>query len=338
MWIYPKQLSIKLIKELKFIYILFGNDYCILEDCQFDIIKKAKKLNFNEHISIKLDINYDWNKIFNFYKTPDLLKQRRILSLKFSQDYPITHFNKNIPLLTSLLYEEILCILYIYTSNYIKKNNTCFSSLTEIGTFVLCNTPKHTQLIAWVMNQAENMQLSIEISACQLLCYYYEDNLILLKQMLQFFSLIYSDRNLSFIRVKNIIIDSTHFSINHWIEAILMGNKQRANRILRQLEYTEIAVATLLQKIQNEIYILINIKYNLIPKISLRTLLKKYKIYDEYRCTLLTQATRRLSINQLYKSLALLVQIELQYKKNHNFISKSNFELLATMLCSNNII
>lgn len=334
MWIYPEQLFIKLTTELKFIYILFGNDCCILKDCQLNIINKAKTLGFNEHINIELDLYYDWNKIFNLCRIPDLLKKQKILSLKFPQDYPIAYFNKYISLLIPFLYKEVLFILYIYASNYIKKDNICFQSFLKIGTFVICITPKNVHLTMWVINQAKHMQLSIEKSACQLLCYYYEDNLILLKQMLQLLSLIYPDGNLNFTRVKKIVTDSAHFNVNHWIEAILVKNKQRANRVLQQLEYTDTNLTILLQKIQHEIFVLINIKYSLTPKISLHTILKKYKIHDKYYFTLLLQSIEKFSVNQLYQSLALLVQMELKYKKDRHCLSKSSFELLTAMLCA----
>lgn len=334
-WIYPEQLLVRLRKELKSIYVLFGNDSCVLQDMQCNIIEQAKKLNFYEHINIELNVNFDWNKIFNLCRIPDLLKQRKILSLQFPQDYPAVYFNKYISLLSAFIYEDILLILYIYKPSYIKKDSFCFQFLSKIGTFIICITPKHTQLTAWIMDQARYMKFSIENLACRLLCYYYEDNLILLKQILQILSLIYSDGNLSFERVKKIVTDSACFNSNHWIEAILLGNKQRANRILQRLEYIDVNLEILLQKIQHEIFILINIKYNLKPTMSLYTLLKQYKIYEKYHCILLSKAVQRLSIHQLYKSLALLVQIELRYKKDYNCLSKSSFELLTTILCYN---
>lgn len=333
-WIYPEQLFIQLKKQLKCIYVLFGNDAYILQNSQFNIIKQAKTLNFNEHINIELDIYYNWDKIFNLCKIPDLLRQKKILSLKFPQDYSVFYFNKYISLLSSLIYKDILLILCIYKPYHIKKNDFCFQSLLKIGTFITCMTPKNTRLTTWVMNQANSMHLFLERLSCQLLCYYYEDNLILLKQILQLLSLIYSDGNLSFERVKKIVTDSVYFDANHWIEAILIGNSQRANRILQQLEHIDINLEILLQKIQNEIFILIDIKHNVRSNVSLYTLCKKHKIYKKYHYLLLSQAVRRLNINQLYRSLTLLVQIELRYRKNYDCISKANFELLTTILCS----
>lgn len=335
MWIYPEQLILHLKKELKFVYVLFGNDLCILQDSYINIIKVAKNLNFQEHINIELNIYYEWNKIFNLFRELDLLKRKKIILLKFPDTYPTNYFNKYILLLSSLLHDEILLILHIHTFNHIKKTNFDFHPLIKKGVFILCIQPKNEQLITWITNQAAAMQLFIEKSACKLLCYYYGDDLILLKQTLQILSLIYSDKNLSFVRVKNVItVNTTCFSVNHWIEAILIGNKKRADYILQQLKYININIEVLLQKIQHEIYILTHIKYELILKKPLFNLLKTYKIYDKHHCILLSYALRRLSIDQLYQSLALLVHMELVHKKKFSYISTFNFRLLTTILCS----
>lgn len=333
-WIYPQKLSTELKKELKSIYVLFGNDLCILKDSQYDIIKKAKKLNFYEHINILLDIRYDWEKIFNLCRMPDLFNKKKILSLTFPKEYPVFHFNKYISLLSRYLNKKILLILRIYMSNYIKMNNSCLQCFMKTGTFVICNTPKNTELTIWIINQAQYMNLSIDRLACQLLCYYYENNLILLKQTLQLLSLMYLDGNLSVKRVSKIVTDSVYFHKKNWIEAILLGNKKRANRIFQQLEHTDANLGILLQNIQYEILVLIDIKYNLEKKVSFLTLLKQHKIYEKYHCILLFKAAKRLNMYQLYQTLELLVQEELRYKKNRNFISKTNFELLTMILCS----
>lgn len=331
-WINPEQLYITLQKETKSVYVLFGDDLCILKDSCDKIIQSAKISNFYECINVDIDIHYNWNYIFNMCKIPDLFQRRKILLLKFAQNYPIKNFYKNITLLYSCLDADILLILCIYASCDLTQDNICVQPLNKTGTFVICMTPQHAQLTKWVMSQTQQMQLFIEKKACQLLCYYYKNNLILLKQILHISSLIYSDKNLSFIRIKKIATDSAYFDTNHWIEAILIGNAQHANRILRQLENMDISLEILLKKIQHEIFILIDVQHKLTSKNSLHILLKQYKIYEQYRYLLLYNAIKRLHMKQLYQSLAVLVQIELNHKKEYSYISRTNFELLAKIL------
>ncbi|URJ32581.1 DNA polymerase III subunit delta [Blochmannia endosymbiont of Camponotus sp.] len=331
-WIYPEQLFIELKKELRSVYVLLGNDSYFLENSCLNIVNAARMLNFNEYVQISLDVHSDWENIFNLFRVSSLFEKRKILLLKFPQDYSVAILKKNAPLLFSLLHDDLVLILYIHESNQINKNNIwlqCFKT----GMFVDCSTPTHTRLIMWIENQAKNMKLVIENLACQLLCYYYEGNLTLLNQTLQNLSCIYPDGNLNFIRVKKIVTDSAYFNIYHWIESILTGNKQRADRILKKLEYIGVDLELLLCKIRSEMLMITNMKYNMVQGESLFNLLKQYKIYRKYHCMLLSRAVNRLSLYQLHQAIELLAQIELIYKKDYIVLSRSSFELLSLILC-----
>ncbi|WHL24810.1 MAG: DNA polymerase III subunit delta [Candidatus Blochmannia vicinus] len=331
--IYPEQLFLELKKELKSVYLLLGNDSYLLQESYLSIIKAAKILNFNTSVNLELDIYSDWKDVFNLFKTTNLFEKRKIFSLKFTQNYPISYFNKNIPLLFPLLHDDLVLIIYIQESKQMSKNNIWLQYFNKKGIFVDCSTLTYGRMTVWVENQAKHMKLVIENLACQLLCYYYEGSLILLNQMLQNLSLIYPDGNLNFARVRKVVTDSAYFNINHWVEAILVGKKQRADRILRQLEYMEVDLEKLLHKIKSEVLTIINIKYGMAQRKSFFSLLKQYKIYKEYHCTLLSRAVKRLSLSKLYQSVGLLVQIELRYKQDYISLSWSSFEVLSAILC-----
>ncbi|URJ23649.1 DNA polymerase III subunit delta [Blochmannia endosymbiont of Camponotus sp.] len=332
-WIYPEQLFTDLKKELRSVYVLLGNDSYFLENSCLNIVNAARMLNFNEYVQISLDVHSNWENIFNLFRVSSLFEKRKILSLKFPQDYSVAILKKNAPLLFSLLHDDLVLILYIHESNQINKNNIWLQCFNKTGMFVDCSTPAHTRLIMWIENQAKNMKLVIENLACQLLCYYYEGNLTLLNQTLQNLSFIYPDGNLNFIRVKKIVTDSAYFNMNHWIESILTGNKQRADRILKKLEYIGVDLELLLCKIRSEILMITNMKYNMVQGESLFNLLKQYKIYKKYHCMLLSRAVNRLSLHQLHQAIELLAQIELIYKKDYIVLSRSSFELLSLILC-----
>ncbi|CAD83381.1 DNA polymerase III, delta subunit [Candidatus Blochmanniella floridana] len=337
-WIYPEQLILELKKKTKFIYILFGNDFYLIQDCHINILNTIKEQSLSiDHFRIGSSVCFDWDKVFQLCQTTHLFSTQQILSLQFPKNYPSTYFDKNIPsLISTLTYNKLLFILLIHTSLPMTQYQTWIKLFDKTGILVNCNTLEYTRLEKWVKKQSQLMNLTLENLACQLLCYYYEGNIILLQQILQHLSLIYPDKKISFDRLKNIITDSACFNVNHWIESILLGKKKRANRILEQLKYTNDNLQTLLYKIQREMLVIIQIKYNIIfHGKMLYTLFKKYNVYTQYRRMLLSQVIRRLNLTQLNKILELLVLMELQYHKNHVYLSSSNFELLTEMLCCN---
>lgn len=336
-WLSSQQLLIELKQQLKSIYILIGNNFYLLENTQLEILKKINKLYCTEKLKIELDINFDWNKIFDFCKTTSLFSKKKILILNFPKKYPIYYFNKNMILLSSYIYTDLILIILIYAQYQSEKYVKWMQNLSNMPTVLVnCIVSEHCQLETWIRNRSQSMQLVIENLACQLLCYYYEGNHVLLQQILQFLSLVYPDGNLSFVRVKKITNDSAFFDSNHWIESILTGKKKRAYRILKQLEYRHCNWKQLLYKIQCETLIISQIKFNLIKGQSLPLLLNKYYIYTKYHRLILSKIIKKIDYNQLNTIISLLVDIELKYYQNSMQLTRFHFEILTELFCNTN--
>lgn len=335
-WIHPKELLLTTKSQIKSIYILFGNDLCMLQDTQLHILKKICILYSVEKLQLELDINSNWNKIFHFCRTQSLFSKKKILLLNFPKDYPINDISKNIPILASFINADLILNLAIYTTNQPSQHTKWIKFLNNTAIFINCITPEHSQLETWIQNQSKYMKLNIENLACQLLCYYYEGNQILLKQILQYLSLIYPDGNLDFLRIKNIINDSAFFDYNHWIESLLQGKKKRANRVLKKLEHINFNWKILLYKIQIEILIIIQMKYSLMQKQSVSLLLKKYQVYTQYRRLILFKATQRFTVQQLQLVLSLLVNMEIKYHQQCIYLTRFHFEMITEILCNTN--
>lgn len=335
-WIYPEKLSIELKKSIKTIYVLFGNHLCSLQNSQKNIIDITRD-SFNiKNFNFRLHNHFDWNKIFNLCKIIPLFEQRYILSLHTCLNYPTILLNKNIPLLRALMHNQIIIILIIHTSTQLQQHKTWTQFLNNDSTvFINCITKNYTSLINWIQNQAKNMHINIDNSSCQLLCYYYEDNNVLLNQTLQYLSLVYPNEYVNYLQIKKTINDSALFASNHWIEAVLLGNKNRANRILKKITYKNNNLFKLLHHIQYEILIIIQIKYSLEKQEPLYTLFNKHKIYIHHRRLILLKATHRLHLKQLTQAISLLIQMELIYYQNNKNLSEFNFELLTEILCNN---
>lgn len=336
-WISPKQLFLVFKKQSQSIYVLFGNNLSLLRDTQLNFLKIIHALYYIETLHIELNMYSNWDKILNFCKTITLFSKKKVLLLHCSKDCSISFFNKIIPLLLSLIHNDLIIIVLIYTSYQPKKYTTWIQLWNKTAAVLVnCMISEHHQLEKWIQNQSQNMKLVIENLACQLLCYYYEGNHIVLKQILQYLSLVYPDGNLNFIRVKNIIHDTAFFNYNHWIESILTGKKKRANRVLKQLEYMNFHWKTLLYRIQREILIIIQIKHSLIRKQSLFFVLKKNQVYTQYHRLMLLRATHQFNLDQLHIIISLLVHLELKYHQNNMNLKRSHFEILTEIICNTN--
>lgn len=336
--VYPEQLESKLQKKLHLCYMLFGDDQLLLQESEERICTYAKALQFNEYISITLNTNPDWEAIYSTCQTLSLFSNRKILLLVMPENGINAATGEKLSMLAPMLNDEIMLILRGNKLTRALENSTWFKILSQNAVLVNCTTPEYTQLPHWVAARAKNMNLMLDDVVCQLLCQYYEGNLLALTQALKRLSLIYPDGNLPLPRVEAAINNASSFTILHWIDAILAGKSERANHILQQLQLKANNPVVLLRSIQREVLLLITIKRQIIAEIPVKvnTLFDRYKVLQKRR-TLLTQALQRLNLQQLYQSVTLMVKMELAIKQEYIYAAWPDITTLTLLLCGESL-
>lgn len=335
-WVDPEQLESKLQKKLHWCYMLFGDDQLLLQESEERICTYAKALHFNEYISITLNTNSDWEAIYSTCQTLSLFSNRKILLLVMPENGINAATGEKLSMLAPMLNDDSMLILRGNKLTRALENSTWFKILSKNAVLVNCTTPEYTQLPHWVAARAKNMNLMLDDVVCHLLCQYYEGNLLALTQALERLSLIYTDGNLPLPRVEAVINNAACFTILHWIDAILAGKSKRANHILQQLQLKANNPVVLLRSIQREVLLLITIKRQIRAEIPVNAFFDRYKMSQKRR-TLLNQALQRLSLQQLYQSVTLMVKIELAIKQEHIYAAWPDITTLTLLLCGESL-
>lgn len=325
------ELVLHLNNKLNMCYLLNGNELLILKESQDLIRKVASKNKFNEHYTIDLENNRNWDNIFDICQDISLFSQRKTLLLIFPESGLNSIIIKNLIKLYTLLHKDILLILRSFNLNKKQENSIWFKTFSSKTIYVICNTPKKIQLPFWVSNRAKLMKLQLDNGVNQLLCYYYEGNLLELAQILKILLLIYPDGIITLLRIKKIINDSSYFMPYHWLESILVGNGKRSIFILKKLQKENIEIIILLRILQYDLLLLLTFK-RCMTSVSLYILFNKYKIWKS-RQNLIIIALQRLSYKRLYKAIQKLTKIEINLKKNYNQLVWLELEKLSIFLC-----
>jgi len=186
-----------------------------------------------------------------------------------------------------------------------------------------CQTPEISKLPAWVGIRAKTLSLQIEPEAVQLLCYSYEGNLLALKQALQLLQLHFTDGKITLNRAKEIVEQSAQFNPFQWVDALLSGKINRAERILAHLKNEDVQPVVLLRIIQKELMILLELTRSSAPVLhsqtplyigNLRAEFDRLKIWQNRRMAY-QQACQRLTYQQLYQLIQKLAELERQVKQ-----------------------
>lgn len=333
--LYAEQLAAQLQEALRPCYLLFGNDPLLLQESQDRIRDRAHAQKFEEHFSVTLDADTDWDAIFSLCQARRLFASRQTLLLVLPDSNINAAMTEKMLQLAALLHDDVLLILRGSKLTRATENSAFFKALSQNAVLVSCATPEQAQLPRWVAKRAASMKLTLDDAACQLLCYCYEGNLLALAQALERLALLYPDGRMRLPRVEAAVNDAAHFTPFHWVDAALAGKSKRAAHILRQLRLEAAEPVILLRSIQREVLLLLTLKRQTADA-PLRTLYDRHTVWQNRR-TLLTQAIGRLTLAQLRDTVALMTKIELALKQDYGHPVWSDLNALALLLCGKSL-
>lgn len=330
--LYPEQLAAQLREGLRGCYLLSGTEPLLLQESVDAICLAARQQEFSEQISFALDGQTEWDAIFNYCQSLSLFSQRKILILQAGDNGINAAIGEQLLTLSNQLHSDLLLIIRLPKLTKAQENSGWYKSLKEHKAFnISCITPEFNQLPRWVAQRAKAMSLTIDEQSTQLLCFYYEGNLLALSQALERLSLIYPDGKLTLPRVEQAANDSAHFTPYHWLDALLAGKTKRAWHILQQLRSEDTEVLILIRTLQKELLQLLHLQHDM-QSVPLKSLFDQQKIWQNRR-PLFTQALQRLSGAQLKQAVNLLTKSEITLKQDYGQSIWRELESLVMLLC-----
>ncbi|ELA3113816.1 DNA polymerase III subunit delta, partial [Vibrio vulnificus] len=127
--------------------------------------------------------------------------------------------------------------------------------------------------------------------------------------------LLYPDGELNLIRLEESLSRHNHFTVFHWIDALLEGKANRCQKILRQLEAEDIEAIILLRSLQKELLLLLQMQQQL-QQSSMMQVFEKHRIWQNKK-PLYTAALTRLKSTKLRQLLTLLAKAEILAKTQY---------------------
>ncbi|OCG03117.1 DNA polymerase III subunit delta [Gilliamella sp. wkB112] len=293
-------------------YLILGSDPYLQHNTYIQLQRAFNQAGFSDQFNFTIDNQTDWVAIYDCCQSMNLFSSKTLIFLDFGEGNLNTNIISKLNTLSEILTVEIALIIHLSKITKAQENTVWYKKLAEKLVVVNCNTPDILQLPLWIKNYLQQKQITIEPQAIELLCYYYEGNLLALTQIIEQLNLLYPNHKITYDQVESNINDSAVFTPYHWIDAMVAHKTKRAIHILQQLKINEFEPLILLRIVQRELILLINLKKSSQQK-ALKQVFDEYKIWQNKR-TIYTNYLNRLAINDLYSTLAKLTDIEISLK------------------------
>ncbi len=310
MRIFADRLVEQLNKQLHPTYLIFGNEPLLLQESRQAIQKAAFAQGFEERHRFSIDNSFDWSPVYDCCQAMSLFSARQIIEL---------------------LHSDIILVLVGTKLTKAQENAKWFKALSAQGCWVNCLTPDIQRLPQFVQARCRALNLKPDPEAVKMLAQWHEGNLFALTQSLEKLALIYPDGQLNLIRLEESLSRHNHFTTFHWIDALLAGKANRAQRIMRQLEAEGVELVILARTVQKELSQLLSMQ-QMLQTAPMSKVFDQFKIWQSKR-PLYSAALNRLKMSDLRRLIQLLAKIELLVKTQYDESSWPLLHQLSAEMC-----
>lgn len=334
MKIYSEQLALQISKDLRPIYLLFGNEPLLKQEALDCILKQSAKHHFDDRQQVILDAQLNWQQLYESCQAMGLFTHRKILQLTLPEQALNTTQTNGLKGLIPLLHCDILLIIDGPKLNKAQESSQWVSLLLKQGVYVVCNTPDAKQMPHFIGLRCKQLGLKVQPQAIMLLEKWHEGNLLALSQSLMMLQLLFPDGNLTLENLQEVLSRHDHYSPFQLTDALIEGKTKRAIRIQNQLEAEGVELIILLRTVQKELIQLYKMQELAATGISY------HKIFDQYRVwpikqKALTHALHRLPLKRLNYLLQQLTKIEIIVKSDFNQSPWPLFNAFCLEMCGN---
>lgn len=331
MRIFADRLLEQVNKQLHPTYLLFGNEPLLLQESRQAIQKAALSQGFEERHRFAIDNSFDWNLVYDCCQAMSLFSARQIIELELPESGVNAAIAKELLALADMLHQDVLLVVIGTKLTKAQENAKWFKALSTNGCWVNCLTPDVQRLPQFVQARCRALNLKPDPEAIQMLAQWHEGNLFALTQSLEKLALLYPDGQLNLIRLEESLSRHNHFTAFHWIDALLAGKANRAQRIMRQLEAEGVEMVILARTIQKELQQLLAM-LQMMQTEPIGRVFESYRIWQSKR-PLYSAALTRLSIANVKTLLQLLAKIEILTKTQYDQSSWPLLHQLSTQMC-----
>ncbi len=316
MRLYADRLNEHLSHSLQPVYLLFGNEPLLLHESRIAIRDAARQRGFDERHRFSIDSQFDWQPVYDCCQALSLFSTRQLIELDLPESGVNAAIGKQLAEVGSMLNPDIILVVIGQKLTKAQENSKWFKALHSNGCLVNCLSPDMQRLPQFVQARCRASGLKPDAEAVQMLAQWHEGNLFALAQSLEKLALLYPDGQLTLLRVESALSRHNHYSVFHWIDALLAGKGNRAQRILRQLESEGIEAVLLIRSIQKELKLLLTLQSMQTQGQPLAKAFEQHRIWQSKR-PLYSAALQRLPQTKLLQLLRLLAEIEVRFKTQY---------------------
>jgi DNA polymerase-3 subunit delta len=304
-----EQLAAHLERELRPLYVLYGDEPLLVLEAADAIRAQARRAGYSEREVLTVLPHFDWGQLLAAGSNLSLFGDRKLIDLRIPSGKPGKEGSNALQQWCQHLSPDNLLLITLPALDWREEKAAWFTTLVNAGVAIKLNAPPLNELPGWLIGRLRRQQQSAELDSLQFIAERVEGNLLAAHQEIQKLGLLYPPGKLSLAQIRDAVLNVARYDIGGLRDALLAGDTLRLTRTLDGLMQEGEAPPLVLWAMSEEIRALAGIRAGLDAGRPIDGLLREAKVWGP-RVTPIKKALQRLSTAKLEATLRHAGQID----------------------------
>ena len=308
-----EQLAAHLERELKPVYVVYGDDPLLVIEAADAIRAAARRRGFDERKVLTGLAGFNWVELHHAAGNMSLFGGRTLIDLRIPTGKPGREGSAAIQDYCARQSPDALLLVTLPGLEWTEEKAAWLKALAEAGVAVKLIPPNLAELPAWIAGRLQRQQQSADHEGLRFIAERVEGNLLAAHQEILKLGLLFPVGNISLQQIQESVLNVARYDLDGLREALLLGDVARLTRTLDGLQQEGEPSPLILWAMTEEVRALAQVRVGMAGGQPVDLLLKDARVWGP-RQSLFKRALQRISSKQANLALRHAARIDAMIK------------------------
>ena len=308
-----EQLAAHLERELKPVYVVYGDDPLLVIEAADAIRAAARRRGFDERKVLTGLAGFNWVELHHAAGNMSLFGGRTLIDLRIPTGKPGREGSAAIQDYCVRQSPDALLLVTLPGLEWTEEKAAWLKALAEAGVAVKLIPPNLAELPAWIAGRLQRQQQSADREGLRFIAERVEGNLLAAHQEILKLGLLFPVGNISLQQIQESVLNVARYDLDGLREALLLGDVARLTRTLDGLQQEGEPSPLILWAMTEEVRALAQVRVGMAGGQPVDLLLKDARVWGP-RQSLFKRALQRISSKQANLALRHAARIDAMIK------------------------
>ena len=227
-----EQLAAHLERELRPLYVLYGDEPLLVLEAADLIRAKARQKGYSEREVLTVLPHFDWGQLLAAGGNMSLFGDKKLIDLRIPTGKPGKEGGAALQQWCQHLSLDNLLLITLPELDWREEKAVWFTALVNAGVVVKWMAPPLAELPGWIAGRLRRQQQNADLESLKFIAERVEGNLLAAHQEILKLGLLYPAGTLTAAQIREAVLNVARYDIDGLREALLTGDLARLQRTL----------------------------------------------------------------------------------------------------------